>query len=532
MKNNYMKKSFAASIAAALVVTMSVAIPSTARAADPTCTDAGSSYQLAYESCTGVDDLGAKYEIRMPSKFNGTLMLWSHGIRYAVPLPAIPVVNPVATAVNMEAEVAPSEAIASELLLQGYALAGSGFNRQGWNAEDAVISNIQLINLAKTKYAKIKKVTAWGASMGGFITQSLQEQFPAMIDAAAPLCTATNTPLAEFKYAGDFLFGIKTFFDPTIMGSGYAAGQAGYLQMIGDIQKVLTVFGSISAAITANPVAPAWPASSTAPAALKAIPVRSALLLVGLIAGIPTQSNSFDSSSGPAGPLETSFGLAISPALAVLENGVQGAMLAIVGTYGEEMKMGGRFYDNTATNWAAQVSQDDLDSYNAALSGTSAITAMLGYLTVAGQRAAANPIAKARFESQYVQTGQINVPTVAMTGLADPITPAGNTQWLIDRGTNAKHLVVLWNRTPETYTEFNGQSPVSKSPAAATNGTGHCNFTQDQWLLAAKIANTAAKTGKLPTLKTINSLVAKVNTYDTTLFVDPDFAATPLKYNQ
>jgi hypothetical protein len=36
------------------------------------------------------------------------------------------------------------------------------------------------------------------------------------------------------------------------MGSGYAAGQAGYMQMIGDIQKVLTVFGSISAAITAN----------------------------------------------------------------------------------------------------------------------------------------------------------------------------------------------------------------------------------------------------------------------------------------
>ena len=528
MKTTLIRKSLATVVASALAVTFTVATTHVASAADrPTCTTVGTN-----QVCTGTDDLGAKYEIRVPNKFNGTLMLWSHGIRYAVPLPAIPVVNPVATAVNMAPEVAPSEGLATALLAQGYALAGSGFNRQGWNAEDAVISNIQLINIAKDEFPKIKKVTAWGASMGGFITQSLQEQFPAMIDSAAPLCMASNTPSAEFKYAGDFLFGIKTFFDPTIMGSGYAAGQAGYMQMIGDIQKVLTVFGSISAAITANPVAPAWPASSTAPAALKAIPVRSALLLVGLIAGIPTQSNSFDSSSGPAGPLETSFGLAISPALAVLENGVQGAMLAIVGTYGEEMKMGGRFYDNTATNWAAQVSQDDLDSYNAALSGTSAITAMLGYLTVAGQRAAANPIAKARFESQYVQTGQINVPTVAMTGLADPITPAGNTQWLIDRGTNAKHLVVLWNRTPETYTEFNGQSPVSKSPAAATNGTGHCNFTQDQWLLAAKIANTAAKTGKLPTLKTINSLVAKVNTYDTTLFVDPDFAATPLKYNQ
>ena len=529
MKTTLIRKSLATVVASALVVTFTVATSQIASAADtPTCNTVGTN-----QVCTGTDDLGAKYEIRVPNKFNGTLMLWSHGIRFAVPLPAIPVVNPVATGVNMAPEVAPSEALATVLLAQGYALAGSGFNRQGWNAEDAVISNIQLINAAKNQFPKIKKVTAWGASMGGFITQSLQEQFPAMIDAAAPLCMASNTPSAEFKYAGDFLFGIKTFFDPTIMGNGYAAGQAGYLQMIGDIQKVLTVFGSISAAITANPVAPAWPASSTAPAALKAIPVRSALLLVGLIAGIPTQSNSFDSSSGPAGPLETSFGLAISPALAVLENGVQGAMLAIVGTYGEEMKMGGRFYDNSKTNWATQVSQDDLDSYNAALSGTSAITAMLGYLTVAGQRVTADATAKARFESQYVQTGKINVPTVAMTGMADPITPAGNTQWLVDKaGKNNKNLVVLWNKTPETYTEFNGQSPVSKSPAAATNGTGHCNFTADQWLLAAKIANSAAKSGKLPSDKSINSMVAKANKWDSTLVLDRDLAATPLKYNQ
>ena len=293
MKTTLIRKSLATVVASALAVTFTVATTHVASAADrPTCTTVGTN-----QVCTGTDDLGAKYEIRVPNKFNGTLMLWSHGIRYAVPLPAIPVVNPVATAVNMAPEVAPSEGLATALLAQGYALAGSGFNRQGWNAEDAVISNIQLINIAKDEFPKIKKVTAWGASMGGFITQSLQEQFPAMIDSAAPLCMASNTPSAEFKYAGDFLFGIKTFFDPTIMGSGYAAGQAGYMQMIGDIQKVLTVFGSISAAITANPVAPAWPASSTAPAALKAIPVRSALLLVGLIAGLPTQSNSFDSSS-------------------------------------------------------------------------------------------------------------------------------------------------------------------------------------------------------------------------------------------
>jgi hypothetical protein len=302
--------------------------------------------------------------------------------------------------------------------------------------------------------------------------------------------------------------------------------------MIGDIQKVLTVFGSISAAITANPVAPAWPASSTAPAALKAIPVRSALLLVGLIAGLPTQSNSFDASSGPVGPLQTSFALAISPALAVLENGLQGAMLAIVGTYGEELKMGGRFYDNSKTNWVTQVSQDDLEIFNAALSGTDAIKGMLGYLTLAGQRVTANPIAKSRFEGQYVQTGKINVPTVAMAAVADVITPAGNLQWLIDKaGKNNKNLVALWNKTPDTYTEFNGQSPVSRSPATPTNGTGHCNYSMDQWMLIANVANSASKNGKLPSDKAINSMLAKINKWDESLVLDRDFSVPALKYH-
>jgi hypothetical protein len=102
---------------------------------------------------------------------------------------------------------------------------------------------------------------------------------------------------------------MKTFFNPAIKGSGYSAGQAGYVEMLTDLGTVLTTLQALQVAIATNPVAPAWPATSTVPDSLKAIPVRSAILLLGLISGISTQSNTYDASSGPAGALETSFGL-------------------------------------------------------------------------------------------------------------------------------------------------------------------------------------------------------------------------------
>jgi hypothetical protein len=90
--------------------------------------------------------------------------------------------------------------------------------------------------------------------------------------------------------AGDALWGIKTVLDPTIKGGGYSAGQAGYAEAMGDLVKVFTAIGSLQAAISANPATPAWPATSKVPDAIKAIPSRSALVLIALMSGVPMQS--------------------------------------------------------------------------------------------------------------------------------------------------------------------------------------------------------------------------------------------------
>jgi pimeloyl-ACP methyl ester carboxylesterase len=539
MKNLKITRGLVALTSAALIATFAVALPTAARADDLTCsTTAAASKYGAFDTslCSGVDQFGAKYEIAMPKKFNGTFIVYSHGIRKNTNLPPLPVVAPKGYVVDNSPQIAPTDEIALSLLKQGFALGGSGVQTQGWNLQEQVLATTIVIDQAITKFPKIDHVAAWGNSLGALSTQLLAEQNPGLVDAVAPMCLAESA-LAEFTMAGDFLWGVKTLFDPTIKATGYSTGTTGYTEMVTDIGKVLTVFGTLSALIKANPTAPAWPASSTAPAALKAIPVRSAVLLLGLISGISTQSSTFDSSSGPAGPLETSFGLAISPALAVLENGAEAAVLAVVGNYDMELRAGGVVFDNSKTNYAARLG-DDGDIYAAGLTGKTATAGMLGYLSAlnpAAPRVTADPNAVARVKALGEIEGTITVPTITMTATADHVTPPGATQYLINKykasvaskESKSGLLVNIWNKPADEYTKFDATgSPIA--PATPTNGTQHCNFTESQTMLVAKLLTDAAKTGKAPTNKTVLAAIKK----QPRLFVDPNYVAPLFKYRQ
>jgi len=539
MKNINLKKSLAALSTAALVAALAVVIPTTAKAAGPTCSEAAAATKYSVRNaqlCSGVDQFGAKYEIAMPKKFNGTLIVWAHGIRKNSNLPPIPVVAPKGYLVDYSAEIAPSPAIAASLLKQGFALAGSGVQTQGWNLADQVLATTIVIDQAITTFPAIDRVASWGASLGGLSSQILAESNPGLVDAVAPLCLS-DSALSEITMAGDFLWGVKTFFDPTIKLSNYSSGTAGYTEMVTDIGKVLTVFGTLAAAIKANPLAPTWPATSTAPATLKGIPVRSAVLLLGLISGVSTQSSTYDSSSGPKGPLETSFGLVISPALAVLENGAEAAILAVVANYDMELRAGGVVFDNSKTNYAARLG-DDGDVYAAGLSGKTATAGMLGYLSAlnpAAPRVTADASAVAAMKAQGEISGKITVPTITLAATADHITPPGATQYLINQyksaiasGDSKKGLLVnIWNKPADEYTKFDAAgSPIT--PATPTNGTQHCNFTESQWMMIAKMLTDSAKSGKVPSAKTVAAAIKK----DKNLFVDPNYTAPLLKYRQ
>ena len=534
MKNLKLTKGLVALSSAALIAAFTVAVPTVARAADncQETTILSGIKVVDIEKCTGTDGNKSKYEIIMPAKFNGTLMVYSHGIRYNVNLPAIPVVAPKGSLINYAPDVAPSEEVAAALLAQGFALAGAGVQTQGWNLEESVEAALQVITLARDKYSKINKVVSWGNSLGGLASQALAEQMPGAVDAVAPMCIADSAQ-AEITMAGDFLWGMKTLFNPAIKGTNYSAGQAGYVEMLTDLGTVLTTLGALSAAIAANPTAPAWPSTTTAPAALQALPVRSVVLLLGLMAGIPTQSNTYDASSGPAGASETTFGLVLSPALAVLENGAEAAILAVIANYDMEVRYGGVVFDNSTTNYAARVAEE-LDQFAAPLTGRSNASKVLGYLSLM-PRVKANADAVAKMNSVYQLQGNIEVPTITLAATADNITPAGAAQYLknqykasVANGVSKSgKLLVVWNKPDDSYTKFSAAgAPIA--PVVKTNGTGHCNYTTSQMLAVAKLAASAAKTGKLPSSAAVTAAIKN----EPNLFVDSNFTPPLLKFRQ
>jgi pimeloyl-ACP methyl ester carboxylesterase len=498
----------------ALVTTVLVTAPTVANAA-PAC-DGKSPIQ----TCVGATSDGAPYAMQVPANFNGTVALYSHGYRYNVDIPAaIPLIGGYKITNTPEPVPGGNADVAKYFFSQGVAIVGSGFARQGWNPDSAIKTNVELIDTFKKQFPKTTKVVAWGSSLGGVITQGLAEKHPELVSAVAPMCMADNIG-PQLTMAGDFLWGVKVLFDPTIKGGNYSAGAAGVAESYADLVKVFTVMGKLQAALATG----AWPDTSSATGkalAAAGVPSRSALLLLGLMAGLPTQSAHFDSISGPDGALKLTFPLALSPALAILENGTNAAALAVLATQDVENQVGGAIFDNTKTDYAARIDGERV-IYNAALSGNTVIDALLGALSPANPgapRATANAAAVAKMKTLHVNTGKINVPTILMVGTADPITPAGASQRLVDLyaeqyaaekaaavkayqstrdyKTPANKLSMLWSVTPSSYTKFNeAGSPITSVPAAP--GTNHCNFTSSQLLLVAKSLVTASSTGKLP----------------------------------
>ncbi len=512
MKTSLIKK--IAGVGAIALASFAINLAPTAAQAAPAC-QVGPVTQ-----CVGATSDGAPYVMQVPGNFNGTAFIYSHGYRYNVEIPSLgypkvlntPQPGPV---------IGADTTVIKYLLSKGYAVFGSGFSRQGWNADAGVATDVELISAFKTQFPKTTHVVAWGESLGGFMTQVLAEKHPELISAAAPLCVATSTVEAELTMAGDFLWGLKTFFDPAIKGGNYTSATDSLV----DLGRVLTLLGALKTSIVTGE----WPATTPAPVKtmLGSIPPRSALLLVGLMAGIPTQSAHFDGSTGPGSPNSsayTSFALAGSPALAILENGANAAVLGVLATADVELQAGGTIFDNTKTDYSARV-ESERAVFSAGLSGATATAGMLGYLKAA-PRVSANPTSVAKMRALASYQGKINVPTITMTGVADPITPAGGAQWLANKYAeqyaSAKAaalksktkrpksaLVSIWGVTPAHYTKFDAAGSPDTTGAPA-NGTTHCNFTAKQYEGVADLLAQAATDGALPTPQTIATKVRKM----------------------
>ena len=190
------------------------------------------------------------------ANFNGTVFLYSHGVRPAIDIPATlaPVGPYTKTNAAEPGPLAASDlSVINKLVAAGYGVAGSGFSRQGVNATEALAANKELIATFKEKFPTTKTVIAWGSSLGALHTQMLAEKHPELVDGVILACPAANPQDALIAYFGDALWGFKALFDPSIKVGGYSTDPATRVtEQYANIGKVLTVLSKLSAGLSSG----------------------------------------------------------------------------------------------------------------------------------------------------------------------------------------------------------------------------------------------------------------------------------------
>ena len=156
----------------------------------------------AVTTSTGTLADGANWEIQVPSNWNGTLLLYSHGYR----LPGSP----------MTAQDVGDPATGAFLLNAGYALAGSSYATNGWALEQAIPDQIATLDVFNTLgFGTPKRTIAWGHSLGGIITAGLLQTHPDRFDAALPMCGVVAGGVGVWNVGLDSEFVIKTLLAPS-----------------------------------------------------------------------------------------------------------------------------------------------------------------------------------------------------------------------------------------------------------------------------------------------------------------------------
>jgi hypothetical protein len=531
MKSNSMRKSIAAIGAATLALTLTVAIVPAASAA-PTCATAA-----GVETCTGTLTNGAGYVFKVSENFKGTMFFWEHGFR-----PTYPGVSAVPKGVE---ELTPANSVTStdvtkEMLSAGFGIAaydGTVKGARGWNNTFRVEMLKEVIDTAMAKYGdRIQKKVVYGSSQAGSIVTPFVEKYPKYADALGIMAGTTPSIANSLQSACDIFYILSVFADPTIKGCAAfgVKGVPGHMASVGELVKV----GALLSAWSTNLGAPGL----QYPAALKGspIPQRSALLLTGLLTGIPTKSAHMDGISTSAVIPEGS----INATVAILENFLDAVATGVLAGQSISEITGPGFYDNTKTDWAALLDEGDAGRYNLGLSGDEGISAMLGVLALA-PRVTGDAAAIAKFKDLDKSKFDSTIPTITLSNEADRLVFAGNSAMYVDKKRAVYEAALakwevskagkkpVWNTlalyamTPEIYTNFTAAGLPDLTGPSAVSGVGHQTFSKKQTMAWVHMLALAARSGKVPTSKYVELVSTRVP------YLNPDSEYRPadLKYN-
>jgi pimeloyl-ACP methyl ester carboxylesterase len=396
-------------------------------------TDTAVPFKQCATACTGETD-GAKYAIKLPAKWNGTLLLYSHGYRFAEPGP--PDFGPVSTSAQVsstDGDGSGSDALSQQLLSQGYALAGSSYKSNGWAVADGVAAGVALHQKFLQLVGKPERTYVWGDSLGGLITELIAEQNPSWVDGAAPMCGAVAGPNLNFDAALDVAFAVKALIDPNLKLTGYVSAADANANWARAAKLVIKAASDTAHGGTAK------------------------VLFIAALSDAPSKTKTYDGhdiASQVKGTVE-----ALLTALA----------FGTAGRYELEQRVGGNPSDNSKADYPNRLSEAETGLITTVGGDVPALEKALG----AQPRVTADPAARSAFEKLGDTTGDLHAPTLTLHTEADPLVLVANEAILAGRVRthgDGGELVQLYVMPPATYAESTG----------APYGAGHCNFTDQQ----------------------------------------------------
>jgi pimeloyl-ACP methyl ester carboxylesterase len=145
---------------------------------------------------TGTLADGATYVIDTPAKWNGTLLLYSHGYTAA-------------GGQNPAYDVG-DYLTGTYLLNAGYALAGSSYSTTGWAVHEAIPDQIATLDVFQSLVGTPTQTIAWGHSLGGMITAGLVQEYPNRFQGALPMCGVVGGGIGLWNTVLDSAFTFNT----------------------------------------------------------------------------------------------------------------------------------------------------------------------------------------------------------------------------------------------------------------------------------------------------------------------------------
>ncbi len=410
---------------------------------------------VAFNGCdkvTCADTLnGAAYKIEMPTTWNGTLLIYSHGYRQAQPSP--PNFEPVDT----KAQDAQDAQTATTLLSQGYALAGSSYKSNGWAVADGVAAAEDLHAFFADNIAQPYRTLVWGSSLGGLITQTIAEKHPDWVDGAAPLCGAVAGVVPNMDVALDVSYAVKTLIYPEMKLTGYATYEESVANWTEAVKRLVAAASDTAGGGTAK------------------------VLYVAALIDAPSQTKTFDGSTVEAKVKATVEALAT------------GLGYATFARYDLEQRFGGNPSGNVNVDYAARISASEKSLIDAVTPGGAE---QFSGLLQSGSRVTADPAALAKALAEGGDPkGTITKPEITLHTASDPLVLSQNESFLRARydaalktGAATADLVQLYTVAPATYPES----------AGAPYGAGHCNFTSQSQVAVINALTAWVQNGVFP----------------------------------